>query len=157
EVDRGALVPAPLLPRERRRAEPGWGGNGARALAADIEAGPRAEAELLRPSLKVEAAVGALSCVEGLPQPVEPGVARLGQRLRQGKRSACSMIEVAEDHAPDAHGGGTRKRCLLIDQAGCQRRLRHYRLEGRAGRIATLRGAVEQPALSVAGKHAGEV
>src|SRR5262249_47217618 len=132
-------------------------GNAAGALAADIEPGGRAEAELLRPGLKVEAAVSALSCVEGLPQPIEPGVARLGQRLRQGKRSAYSSIEVAEDHAADAQGGGARRRRLLIYQAGCQRRLRNHRLEGRAGRIGALGGAVEQPPLSVAGKQAGEV
>ena len=129
QVDRVALVPDPRPALLEGPLQPGRGGDETRRLAWDVEPGWLAGAEPVGPILHIEVALFLL-VVEQRAEPVEPGVARDRERLRQRQARVDARLDVVEDVI--AHGVGTRalERGVRSDQPGREASLGDDRLEG---------------------------
>src|SRR5204862_3500792 len=121
QVDRVALVPDPRPALLEGALQPGRGGDETRRLAWNVESGWLAGAEPVGPVLHVQVALFLL-VVEQRAEPVEPGVARDRERLRQRQARVDAGLDVVEDVVAD----GVRARAL-------QRRIGADQPRGEAG------------------------
>src|SRR6202011_4862661 len=113
-VDRVALVPDPRPGLRERPLQPGGRRDEAAGLTRDVKAGLVADTEAPRPLLHVQVTL-LLAPVELGAEPVEPGVARDRERLRQVQARVDPGLDVLEDMVADRVGTRAGKRRVRGD------------------------------------------
>ena len=144
ELDRVARVPRAVPVRLERLPAPVGRGQEPELLAADVEAGGRAEAERARPLLHAHPALRA-ALVEAVPDLVEVGVAGLRERLGESHRAVGVRVPVDELLLvePVVRDGRALERVVRADDVLLHRRERGDGLPRRAGRVEARGGAVQ--------------